>query len=583
MVSKLAVWLAAAATAVLFLANPAVAASERISSFDSQATVALSGAVDVAETINYDFGTNDRHGIFRYFPLQTQDSQGNYYNVDAQVLSVERDGKPEPYNQRDQGNQRVFQIGNANSAISGAHVYRIQYTLASFAIKGDQGDIVRLNVTGNGWQVPIDKVTSSITATPTAIDATCYSGTAGSTAHNCAVSHSGSVTKFTADSLAAGEGLTDEVLYPAGSFSSYLTAVPPMSQNSDNSLGLGPGALVGFLASALLFLVAAAIWIGRRFVESHRKKQQTVIAEYEAPDGLKPAELGLLNDDDASMVEITATLIDLAVRGFIKITQIRPRKWYRRAEYQFDWLDAKQPLEDYEQVLVSALFAGQSTQLLTKINRSAMATAIDSIKKQLNDRLTAKGYYGKESVAAKAIDNASSRRRKGAGLFIYILAIIFIIAMFIIGGRLPGYLSILSAGLFVAALKADRLTNAGLSEWAKVEGFKLFLSVTEKDRLDFTDAPERTPELFSQLLPAAIALGVEKKWAKQFEGIDISQNLYWYSSPYGGYTPYLLAGSLSSDFAPAVASGFVPQQSSSGSFGGGFSGGGGGGGGGGSW
>jgi uncharacterized membrane protein len=110
------------------------------------------------------------------------------------------------------------------------------------------------------------------------------------------------------------------------------------------------------------------------------------------------------------------------------------------------------------------------------------------------------------------------------------------------------------------------------------EGFKLFLSVTDKERFDFHNAPEKSPELFMQYLPYAVALGVEEKWAKVFEGITIPQP-DWYD---GGNIAAFSAASLTNDLG-AFSTALSTNSGVSGSSGGGSSGGGGGGGGGGSW
>ena len=68
--------------------------------------------------------------------------------------------------------------------------------------------------------------------------------------------------------------------------------------------------------------------------------------------------------------------------------------------------------------------------------------------------------------------------------------------------------------LFYHLLKAP--TRIGRTMLDKIEGFKLFLSVTEKDRLNLLNPPEQTPELFEKYLPYALALGVEQAWAEQF-------------------------------------------------------------------
>lgn len=94
--------------------------------------------------------------------------------------------------------------------------------------------------------------------------------------------------------------------------------------------------------------------------------------------------------------------------------------------------------------------------------------------------------------------------------------------------------------------------------------------------------PSKTVNLFESLLPYAVAMGVEKSWAKQFDDIYKEQP-DWYQGS-GTFTGNRLASGLSSGIG-AMNSSFShsTSSSSSGSGGGGFSGGGGGGGGGGGW
>ncbi len=124
----------------------------------------------------------------------------------------------------------------------------------------------------------------------------------------------------------------------------------------------------------------------------------------------------------------------------------------------------------------------------------------------------------------------------------------------------------------------SRRTASGFEAKNHLDGFKLFLSVTDKERFDFHNAPEKSPELFMQYLPYAIALGVEEKWAKVFKGITIPQP-DWYS---GGSVNAFSATALTSELT-SFSTSFSASSGVSGSSGGGSSGGGGGGGGGGSW
>jgi uncharacterized membrane protein len=127
-----------------------------------------------------------------------------------------------------------------------------------------------------------------------------------------------------------------------------------------------------------------------------------------------------------------------------------------------------------------------------------------------------------------------------------------------------------------------------------IDGFKEYLAVAEKDRMNFLNPPERTPELFERFLPYALALGVEQQWAEQFSDILSRSALdpnrdgrdyapRWYSGRHfkNGFTDSV--SSLSGGFTSTISAASTAPGSSSGSGGGGSSGGGGGGGGGGGW
>jgi len=129
-----------------------------------------------------------------------------------------------------------------------------------------------------------------------------------------------------------------------------------------------------------------------------------------------------------------------------------------------------------------------------------------------------------------------------------------------------------------------KLTPRGISTLGKILGFREFLQLTEKDKLQLLNAPELQPEMFERFLPYAMVLGVEDKWAKKFEGIyNTIPN--WYEDPTAAsFNSYVLARNLTL-FNGSFNQVFniTSPRSSSGFGGGGFSGGGSGGGGGGSW
>jgi uncharacterized membrane protein len=143
--------------------------------------------------------------------------------------------------------------------------------------------------------------------------------------------------------------------------------------------------------------------------------------------------------------------------------------------------------------------------------------------------------------------------------------------------------------LFHLLLKAP--TRMGRALLDKVEGFKMFLGATEKDRMNVFYPPMRTPELFEKYLPYALALGVEQEWSEQFSEIlayaaqrGTTYSPAWYSgTSWRTLGASGFASSLGSSLSGAISSSSHAPGSRSGSGGGGSSGGGGGGGGGGGW
>jgi uncharacterized membrane protein len=140
------------------------------------------------------------------------------------------------------------------------------------------------------------------------------------------------------------------------------------------------------------------------------------------------------------------------------------------------------------------------------------------------------------------------------------------------------------AVVFKHLLKAP--TRRGRAIIDHLEGFRHYLGVAEADRLELENPPERTPALFEQFLPYALALDVEQRWAEQFTDVfaRVDYEPGWYAGDnFHALGTTAFASSLGAGFSSAIASASTAPGSTSGSGGRGSSGGGGGGGGGGGW
>lgn len=549
------------AVVVVLAFSSGAQAAEQISSFNSLVTVQKSGRVDVVETINYDFGYASRHGIYRYIPVVYKDDQGNAYKPGFEFDSVTVDSHDAKYSISRSGDNEAVKIGDANTTITGPHSYTIKYHFDSLLVNKD-GDLLRYNVTGSSWEVPILSSTIKIIG-PTTSKLVCYTGYPGSKASDCEINEVSSVV--TAANVGDGKDFTIEALFPAGTVSNYL--LPYKTPWWVTALIIS--AVIYVLAGIGLLVAALIRWIGIRSAEKRAQNDQTVVAQYEAPKDMTPGEIGFLTDNKTSLIEVTATLVQAAVSGFIKIEQVQEKSLLKKAEYKLTKLKDFAGMDAQEQLLLTVIFDGKSEINMKDIDKTAVPTAIKKYQDSLKDNLKTKGMYTKSSKFTSAAVAGSLF----VLLFLSFTPFIFISIALIVP---------IALYLYKRAGQSPRRTPEGLQTWAHVEGFKRFLSVTEKDRLAFTDAPARTPKQFSQFLPYAIALGVEKEWAKQFEGIDITQSTGWYSGNAQAFTAGYLVGNLSDSFASTVATS-TASTTSSGGFSGGSSGGGFSGGGGGSW
>lgn len=486
----------------------ATEADERIRSFDSQVTISRDNVAHVKETIVYDFGATSHHGIYRDIPIDYKDGDKNFYLSAKYGKTVDENGNQVTAEISEvNGNERL-KLGDADKTLTGIHTYVITYTLSPIIIQKDNKPFLLLDLLGEGWQVPVDRFSASVSLE----DGSQLSGIKWFDA-------TGELPTVTKENIPAYTGVTINAFLPDGYVSTYLEPNKPRPVDIWKYV-----VALGIIIPIVLAVGAAILILVLRSSRARAKrKAQTVIAEYEAPKGMTPAAIGLLEDDTAEMREITATVIDWAVRGYIKITREEKKGLLGSASYTLTQLKSSANLDDTEKGLYEAFFSKGKEVSLKDLDTSKMATATSEFKSAIKSRLTDAGYYAKD------------------------------------GG----------------VLVKGNLTNAGARQWAKVDGFKLYLGVVEKDRLDFSDAPEKTPERFNALLPYAIALGVEKEWAKQFEGIDITSATTWYAGNLAAFSAVSLASDIGTSFASTVSSN-SSVSTSGGSSGGGFGGGGGG-------
>lgn len=549
---------------VFLLAGCSLVHAEVINKFEAQYEVADSGEVTVTETITYDFEADERHGIYRTIKNKHPQSATAWYKkrtLDIEVSSVTRDGAPEPYTLTNKGSEVEIKIGDADTFVSNQHIYIITYTLVGALSYGDAGAEFYYNVTGNEWDVPINLAVAKVSGASVQGEYDCYQGVVGATEACTNSMKDNGVVTFTGNNINPGEGLT---------IATELDATNVAYIVHEETTWL----LFGYTA-ALLWGVGLLVYV-YRFRYAHYAPT-TVVAQYEPYKNFLPMYTGYLFDNVLDPRDITAGILYLAEQGFIKITRTEKKVLLLFPTHDYT-ITLQKPLGEIPSKFltkVSELLFAEGAVIGTAVpistlakERTKNAERILYLKRDLGEDLKTNGFLESTyPLIAKYIP------RVLVGLFVVFGGFVFVPNGAILIGLVFGITIVVGLLLLI-----PRKTALWFEAKNHISGFKLFLSVTDKERFDFHNAPEKSPELFLQYLPYAVALGVEEKWAKVFEGITIPQP-DWYE---GGNIAAFSAGSLTSDLG-AFSTALSTNSGVSGSSGGGSSGGGGGGGGGGSW
>jgi uncharacterized membrane protein YgcG len=619
------------ALAALGLASSAQA-DERILNFDSRIQVQRDSALVVTETIRVRAeGDRIKHGIYRDFPTRYTDKLGLIVRVGFQVLSVQRDGRSEAYRLEEQGNGVRVYIGQSDVTLRpGTYTYQISYVATGELGFFADHDELYWNVTGNGWIFPIDHVWATVELPPGAgaFNAKGYTGVEGETGADYAVSRDslGNTVFINTRPLAAHEGLTIAVAWQKG-----VVSAPSHSRLTTRLLA-NPSVVV----AALGLLVVLGYYLVAWWRVGRDPPRGTIIPLFHPPADFAPAAVRYVMRMGFDQKAFAAAVVDMAVKGWLTIAD-------ERGDYSVTRAEARgQPLTADERAAFSQIFSGGSALELKNTNHTRVKAAINALKAQLardfeaiyfsrNARWLVPGLVltgltllgavafapdlvpalfmivwlsgwsvGCYFLTSRVIGLWHSRAWAGA-VFSSVFALPFLagegfgLFMFGTAVSIPAavlliVLAFLGA-LFHWLLRAPTLRGRQVMD--AIEGFKLYLSVAEQDRLEALNPPELTPSLFEKYLPYAMALDVETAWSAKFEaaleaaGQRVADGGYspawysgtaWHSHGVGGF-----AGSLGGAFAGAIAASSSAPGSSSGSSGGGSSGGGGGGGGGGGW
>ena len=526
-------------------------------------------------TITADFPPRQNHGIAPVFVKQ-YDKHPTHFTLES---VADEQGTPLEHTWRD----NELRIGNKDTYVKGKKTYVITYT---------QRDVTKLyhdtgkqefywDAIGTAWQVPIQSASVTLKLSPELVAAKrtnlqCYQGRFGSN-QRCEVREQGDTLTATARALPNKAGVTIAVGFAPGTFAAYQMSF--MEQ------------LIDWWAKLQLVLLAVALILAGVIIMAYyrsigrRKELEPIPPEYLPPRGTSVTTSAKLVQP-FHMIKgsvMAAQMIDLAVRHYIQVIEVKPRTTWRTAEYEVKVIQDPNMLLTEEKKLLQDIFGrspavGDVLNLKTLRNNVAYAKRTHNSIKRLDKRIT--GVYG-----LKARDPRHTQRFRRYAAVIGIFTVLLLSPVFLV----------MAVAVFCLSF-SKVLTDKGLALRRYLAGLKMYIGVAETERLQMLQSPEgaekvkvdaadekQLVKLYERVLPYAVLFGQEKEWSTQLGKYyeQAGEQPDWYAGQ-GAFNAVAFSAGMSSLSSTAVSvSSF--ESSTGGSTGGGFAGGGGGGGGGGGW
>ncbi len=523
---------------------------------DVVVTIEADGGVLVEETIVADFQVKKR-GIIRRIPIRYEAGL-HHYELGFDLLGVtDENGREHPIQVSKKGNSVSIRIGDAGTYLRGRQVYRLRYRVKRALLWEDDRVVLRWNAIGHEWEVPT--AAGSIRIVPPAgMDPAtsfndAWTGTWGSRGRDFISSQEpdGSMV-YEIGALRPREGVTIVVSLPG-----TAVARPGLVQRA--GLWLADNFVYALWPAIALFCYVYWRRRGRDLGDPG-----SIAVQYDAPDGMSPGEVGTLLDEKVDGRDISATIVDLAVRGFLSIEQEKGAKKRDKEEITFHRGDTGAQLRPHEALILDRIFADGDTARLDAM--TDFHAILPKVEKSLYDGLSREGYFD---------GNPRTVRTRFAALAVLAVVALFLgagILQLLALGRifpLPLILSLVLSlvTVLVFSRSIPRRTGKGRRAWENIAGLEEYIRRAEAGAI----ASAEKRGVFERLLPFAMIFGVADKWAKAFEGIYDAPPEWHRSDGSDPISTAWLVSSLNSSSTRMQTTMFIPPRSSGSGSGGGWS------------
>ncbi|MDT7783856.1 MAG: hypothetical protein QOF58_2275 [Pseudonocardiales bacterium] len=449
----------------------------------------------------------DGQKVNRTVPLRL--AVGNDLERQYQVTDIKLDGN----------GQATVSDDTFSVRLTGGQATLTYTVVGAVAPVGDALE-VRWQVAG-GWDTELDKVAVTFSAPDSPTSVNCLAGPVGSS-QPCTTADlaDGKGVRAQEIKLGAGERVDVAIGLSAGVVPPNAVVVEQSGLAAAFALTPASGIALGGLLVLLLGGVALLWYLRGRDVAALSSevgavsvlvRDQSGRVAFASPDGVLPGQVGTVVDEHVDVVDVTATVIDLAVRNYLWIAETDGHDWQivRRNP-------ADASLSGYEKAVYEALLP-QGAEAVTVSELRGRQVDLARVRDELYADVVEKRWFVRRPDAERSLF-----WWVGIGIAVLGVAATVVLAL-TIGNALFG-LAVAVGGVALAfgARSMPARTKRGSELLEHVRGLRGYLhGVTPQD------VPEDDRELvFSRSLPYAVVLGETERWLATFG----QQDLYWYGN-----------------------------------------------------
>jgi len=227
--------------------------------------------------------------------------------------------------------------------------------------------------------------------------------------------------------------------------------------------------------------------------------------------------------------DVTATLLDLSVRGHLRITELPPASPHAPTDWTFARLPSNDPLAVYEHTLLDAVAPVQGEPVKVSNLAGSVGGVIGKIQSELYDEVVARGWF------ARRPDSTRNRWSLIGWIALAVAVIVtLLLAAFTHFGLLGLALIAVALGVLFVAQEMPARTAAGTALLGGLDALRGSLLTQPVDTLP----AGRGLAQLSSILPYAIVVGGKDRWlqavaATDEDAEDDSKDLEWYHGPDG--------------------------------------------------